>query len=159
MDRAERLADLSSRFIAMAISLTGSAGEVRAAMRCSEEQFLQYCDGAKAPTWQELCWLITLVVEEQRKVIARNRDLLAARRAKRFRPNGVPMDEPVRYALGRAFAITGGMRALAGQLEVPVPDLVRWLDGADKPPREVLATVGEMLAEEVSGQRTRETDD
>jgi len=47
------------------------------------------------------------------------------------------------------------MRPLANQLEVPVPKLVQWLDGADKPPPEVLAKVGEMLAEEVSEQRSR----
>lgn len=156
MDRCpDKLPNSSSRFIAMAVSLTGSAEVVRAAMRCSEEQFLQYRDGAKQPTWPELCWLIELVVEEQRKVIARARERLAAQSTKPFRPNGVAMDQPVRYALGRAFSIAGGIRPLANQLEVPVPDLVQWLDGADKPPREVLAKVGEMLAEEVSEQRSR----
>ena len=156
MDRCpDKLPNSSSRFIAMAVSLTGSSEVVRAAMQCSEEQFLQYCGGAEEPTWQELCRLIELVVAEQRKMIARNRERVAAHRARRFRPNGVPMDEPVRYALGRAFSIAGGMRPLANQLEVPVPNLVQWLDGADKPPREVLAKVGEMLAEEVSEQRSR----
>jgi hypothetical protein len=156
MDRcAEKSPNSASRFIAMAVSLIGSSEAVRSAMRCSEEQFLQYREGAKEPAWRELCWVIELVVAEQRKMIERNRQRLAAHRTRRFQPNGVPMDEPVRYALGRAFSIAGGVRPLANQLEVPVPDLVQWLDGADKPPREVLAKVGEMLAEEVSEQRSR----
>ena len=75
MDRCpDKLPNSSSRFIAMAVSLTGSSEAVRAAMQCSEERFLQYCDGAEEPTWQELCRLIELVVAEQRKMIARNRD-------------------------------------------------------------------------------------
>jgi len=41
----------------------------------------------------------------RRSMRKRNRQRLAAHRARRFRPNGVPMDEPVRYALGRAFSI------------------------------------------------------
>jgi hypothetical protein len=152
--RPDKLPNTSSRFIAKAVSLTGSVGEVRAAMQCSEKQFLQYRAGSEEPTWLELCLLVAFVVKQQRKLIARNQELLATQRARRrYRPNGIPMEEPVRYALGRAFSIAGGMRPLANQLEVPVPDLVQWLDGADKPPREVLAKVGEMLVEEVSGQR------
>lgn len=153
MDRLpEQSPTNSSRFIAKAISLAGPDA-VRAAMQCSKEDFLRYRQGAKAPTWRELCWLIELVVAEQRRKIARNRQLLAAQRARRFGPNGVPMDEPVRYALGRAFEKAGGMGPLASELQVPLPDLLRWLDGAEKPPRHVLAKVGEILVEEVSRQR------
>jgi len=136
----ERLPNSSARFMAMAVSLTGSPEKVRAAMECPKEQFRQYREGAKQPTWDELCRLIVLVLGAQKK--------------RRFRPNGVPMDDPVRYALGRGFAIAGGIGPLANQLEVPVPDLVQWLDGANKPPREVLAKVGEMLVEEVGRQRS-----
>jgi hypothetical protein len=70
----------------MAASLVGSAHEVKTAMQCSEADFLEYCSGAKDPPWPELDRLITLIVREQGEIIARNRDLLAAQRARREKP-------------------------------------------------------------------------
>jgi hypothetical protein len=67
----------------MAASLVGSAQEVRATMQCSEVDFLQYCSGSKEPTYAELDRLVTLIVREQGKVIAHNRELLNAHRTRR----------------------------------------------------------------------------
>jgi hypothetical protein len=69
----------------MAASLVGSAHEVQATMKCSGEEFLEYCNGNKEPTWPELDRLIDLIIREQGKIIAANRDLLAAAREKRSR--------------------------------------------------------------------------
>ena len=38
---------MSARLIAMAVSLVGDAGVVRNHMRCSEADFIAYCDGQK----------------------------------------------------------------------------------------------------------------
>jgi hypothetical protein len=67
----------------MAASLVGSAHEVQAIMKCSAADFLEYCNGNKEPTWPELDRLIGLIIHEQGKIIAANRDLLAAVREKR----------------------------------------------------------------------------
>jgi hypothetical protein len=66
----------------MAVSFVGPE-HVMACMKCSAEDFRKYCDGEKELTWPELDRLVKLVVEQQRIVIAANRDLLARMRAKR----------------------------------------------------------------------------
>jgi hypothetical protein len=82
MDRAPpRRPNATSRLIAMAASFVGAAN-VRARMKCSEEDFRQYCDGQKEPTWPELDKLVGLIIEQQRLLIARNREFLARMRAK-----------------------------------------------------------------------------
>jgi hypothetical protein len=82
MDRAPpRLPNTTSRLIAMAVSLVGAA-DVMARMKCSEEDFRQYCEGQKEPTWPELDKLVTLIIEQQRVRIAKNREFLARMRAK-----------------------------------------------------------------------------
>ena len=84
MDRdPPKLPNTSSRLIAMAVSLVGDSRKLMEHMHCSEADFLAYCDGRKEPTWPELDRLITLIVREQGKIIAHNRDLLAAQRARR----------------------------------------------------------------------------
>ena len=83
MDRLPpKLPNTSSRLIAMAVSLVGSADHVRAEMGCSEADFLQYCDGRKEPVSPEFDKLVQLVVREQGKLIAANRELLAKIREK-----------------------------------------------------------------------------
>jgi hypothetical protein len=66
----------------MAGSLVGSAHKVMAAMKCSEADFHEYCNGEKEPTWPELDRLIGLIIREQGNLIAKNRELLAAARQK-----------------------------------------------------------------------------
>jgi hypothetical protein len=77
MDHApDRLPNTASRLIAMAVSLVGSAQEVTAYMRSTEEDFRDYCAGAKEPSFVELDRLVTLIIREQGKIIAQNRELL-----------------------------------------------------------------------------------
>jgi hypothetical protein len=77
---APKLPNTTSRLIAMAVSLTGSADEVRAQMRSSPADFEDYCAGRKEPVWPELDKLITLIVREQGSIIAKNRELIARNR-------------------------------------------------------------------------------
>jgi hypothetical protein len=83
MDRVPpRRPNTASRLISMAVSFVGPA-HVMACMKCSAEDFQKYRDGEKELTWPELDRLVKLVVDQQRIVIARNRDLLARMRARR----------------------------------------------------------------------------
>jgi hypothetical protein len=83
VDRAPaKLPNTCSRLIAMATSFVGSADDVKAIMKCADEDFRAYCDGTKEPSWPELDKLVTLIIREQSKVIARNREFLAAARRK-----------------------------------------------------------------------------
>jgi hypothetical protein len=87
MDRVPpKLPNTSSRLIAMAVSLLGAADQVVAEMRCSEEDFVLYCAGSKEPSWPELDRLITLIVREQGRMIAKNRELIASVRAHLDKP-------------------------------------------------------------------------
>jgi hypothetical protein len=72
----DKLANTAARLIAAAVSLLGSSEEVRAHMRASKDQFLEYCAGSKEPSFGELDRLVTLIVREQGKIIAQNRELL-----------------------------------------------------------------------------------
>lgn len=72
-----------ARLIAMAVSLAGSVEEVKACMRSTEADFLDYCAGAKEMALDELDRLVTLIIREQGKIIAQNRDLLQRAREKR----------------------------------------------------------------------------
>jgi len=72
-----------ARLIAMAVSLAGSVEEVKACMRSTEADFLDYCAGVKELALDELDRLITLIIREQGKIIAQNRDLLLRAREKR----------------------------------------------------------------------------
>ena len=84
LDRvSEAQANTGARLIAMAVSLVGSVQEVKACMRSTEADFLDYCAGAKELGLAELDRLITLVIREQGKIIAQNRDLLQRAREKR----------------------------------------------------------------------------
>ena len=88
MDRApDKLPNTTSRLIAAAVSLVGSGEEVRAQMRATKETFLEYCAGVREPSFAELDRLVSLIVREQGKVIARNRELLQRTRGKRARQN------------------------------------------------------------------------
>jgi hypothetical protein len=107
MDRVPpRLPNTASRLIAMAVSLVGPA-RVMAEMKCSADDFEKYRDGEKEPTWPELDRLVLLVVDQQRIIIARNRDLLARTRAKREMPDVrnklVTKEEPSRYLTNAEF--------------------------------------------------------
>ena len=83
----ERVSDerpnTGARLIAMAVSLAGSVQEVKACMRSTEADFLDYCAGARELSLAELDRLITLIIREQGKIIAQNRDLLQRVREKR----------------------------------------------------------------------------
>jgi hypothetical protein len=70
------------RLIAMAVSLVGETHKVADEMRCSNADFLAYCEGKKEPPWPELDRLISLIIREQGLIIARNREFLAKARVK-----------------------------------------------------------------------------
>lgn len=89
MDRPpKKLPNSSSRLIAMAVNLSGDARHVQNIMKCTDEDFLQYRESRKNPTWPELDRLIALIVREQSQVIERNRELLARIRARKPRNPG-----------------------------------------------------------------------
>jgi hypothetical protein len=64
----------------MAVSFVGEAQSVALEMQCSNADFLEYCAGQKEPTMAEFDRLIGLIVREQTKLIATNRELLARMR-------------------------------------------------------------------------------
>ena len=70
----------------MAVSLAaGDPKTVRKIMRCSSGDFRRYSDGRKEPPFQEFDRLVGYIVAEQRKIIEKNRDLLAKLRTKPIR--------------------------------------------------------------------------
>jgi hypothetical protein len=81
-----RLPNTSSRLIAMAASLVGAAEDVATEMRCSAEDFREYRAGTKEPSAPELERLVALIIREQAKVIAKNRELLVQMRARKTPP-------------------------------------------------------------------------
>jgi hypothetical protein len=84
MDRMpDRFPNTASRLIASAVSLVGSADEVRTFMGSTHEDFRAYCASAKEPSWREFDRLVTLIIREQGKIIAHNRDLLREMRERR----------------------------------------------------------------------------
>jgi hypothetical protein len=77
MDRLpERPPNNASRLIAGAVSLVGDTEEVRTVMQSTPADFLDYCAGRKEPSLPELDRLISLIICEQGKIIAHNRELL-----------------------------------------------------------------------------------
>ena len=66
-----------SRLIDMAVSFVGEAQTVALEMKCSNADFLEYCAGAKEPPLAELDRLIALIIREQMKLNAKNREFLA----------------------------------------------------------------------------------
>jgi hypothetical protein len=70
--------------------MLGSNDAVLKVMKCSAADFLCYCDGSKEPAWPELDRLVTLIVTEQRKLIERNREVLARHRAGRKKDGEQP---------------------------------------------------------------------
>jgi hypothetical protein len=65
----------------MAVAFVGEAQSVALEMKCCNADFLEYCAGQKEPTIAELDRLMGLIIREQTKVIAQNRELLAKMRA------------------------------------------------------------------------------
>ena len=81
MDRIPgKLPNTSSRLIAMAVSLVGEAQSVMLEMKCSREDFLDYCAAQKEPQAEELDRLLKLIIREQGNMIAKNRELIATNR-------------------------------------------------------------------------------
>lgn len=72
---------VASQLIAMASALT-SAEQVRAEMKCSSDDFRDYCAARKQPTQPEIETLVAIIVREQSATIAKNRQLLARIRAR-----------------------------------------------------------------------------
>ena len=84
LDRAPpKLPNTASRLIAMAASLVGEVEAVRLAMGCSNADFLEYVGSKKEPPWPEFDRLIQLILREQGKMIAKNRELMSEIRANR----------------------------------------------------------------------------
>jgi hypothetical protein len=75
-----KLPNTTSRLIAMAVSLVGEAQSVVLEMRCSQVDFGEYCAGGKEPPPIEFERLIVLIIREQSKMIAKNRELIAKNR-------------------------------------------------------------------------------
>jgi hypothetical protein len=67
---------VASKLIGMAVYLVGKA-HVMAYMRCSEDNFRDYCDARKSPPQPDVERLIELILREQNKIIAKYRELLA----------------------------------------------------------------------------------
>ena len=74
---------MSARLIAMAVSLLGDSDAVRKHLRCSEADFIAYCDGKKELDTAALEVVVDLIVHEQGKIIAKNRDMLDELRKRR----------------------------------------------------------------------------
>lgn len=76
MDRVPpRLPTTASRLIAMAASLLGDAEKVRSEVGCSPEEFRAYREAEREPPWHQVDRLVLLILREQAKAIARNREL------------------------------------------------------------------------------------
>lgn len=90
MDRAPpKLPNTCSRLIAMAVSLVGEPQLVLLEMRCSHDDFQEYCAGRKEPPPEQFERLVALIVHEQGKMIAKNRELLTqCRERARLRDQG-----------------------------------------------------------------------
>jgi hypothetical protein len=87
MERApDKLPNTSSRLIAMAVSLVGEADQVRQAMQCSNEDFREYCAASKEPPGPEFDRLIQLIIREQGKMLAKNRELIGRIREAQSKP-------------------------------------------------------------------------
>jgi len=71
------LPNTSMRLIAMAVALVGSPQSVMLEMKCTNEEFGDYCAGRKPLTQTELDRLLQLITLEQSKLIAKTRELLA----------------------------------------------------------------------------------
>jgi hypothetical protein len=71
------LPNTSMRLIAMAVALVGSPQSVMLEMKCSNDEFLEYCAGRKQPTQTELERLFQMITAEQGKLIAKTRELVA----------------------------------------------------------------------------------
>jgi len=75
---------IASRLIAMAARLCGGDMEkVRQRMGCSSSDFDDYLAARKTPSNPEFDRVVALIIEEQDKIIEKNRAVLAAMRAKR----------------------------------------------------------------------------
>jgi len=79
---APKLPTTTSRLIAVAVSLVGEAQSVMLEMKCSHADFREYCFGLREPSAEEFDRLIELIVVEQRKMLEKNRELLAQARAR-----------------------------------------------------------------------------
>lgn len=75
-----KLPNTSSRLIAMAVSLVGEAQSVVLEMKCSPHDFRDYCAGLKEPPPDQFERLVALIIHEQGKMIAKNRELIAKNR-------------------------------------------------------------------------------
>lgn len=53
--------------------------------------------------------------------------------------------DPVSQTLRNAVEAAGGVKALAGVLEVPEPMLAQWLEGASPPPADVLLKAADLV--------------
>jgi hypothetical protein len=71
------LPNTSMRLIATAVALVGSPQSVMLEMKCSNDEFLEYCAGRKQPTQTELERLFQMITAEQGKLIAKTRELVA----------------------------------------------------------------------------------
>jgi hypothetical protein len=60
----------------------------------------------------------------------------------------MPPEDTYRAALVRAAELLGGTRPLCDRLQVPMPDLTRWLAGDGKPAIGVFLKVIDVLIEE-----------
>ena len=59
-------------------------------------------------------------------------------------PREKPKD-PVSQTLRNAVEAAGGVKALAGVLDVPQPVLEQWLDGSSPPPGDVLLKAADLV--------------
>lgn len=87
MDRIPpKIPNTASRLIAMAVSLIGAAHAVAVEMKCTSEDFRAYAAGSKEPPPDQFERLVSLIVHEQTKLIAKNRELIARIRGRLKEP-------------------------------------------------------------------------
>jgi hypothetical protein len=67
----------ASRLISIVVSLVGDVEEVRKQLQCSSRDLIEYCAGSKGLTQAQVDTLLDLILHEQGKLIAENRELLA----------------------------------------------------------------------------------
>lgn len=80
-----KLPNTSSRLIAMAASLIGDLEAVCKEIGCSQPDFEAYCESEKELPWLERERLVEIIIREQKRLIAKNRELIAQINARQLK--------------------------------------------------------------------------
>jgi hypothetical protein len=80
---ADAAPDTTPQLIALAVSLVGGGRKVMEQMRCSDADFFLYRSGQKELPLPELDRLVSLIIDEQQRAIAKRRESLTSIHSKR----------------------------------------------------------------------------